>query len=178
MTMNETENEITVTLGKALQDARIHASLTIESVATQLNLGIATVGEIENDLVELITDNKIPVIYLRGYLANYAKLVDLKNLNEFSEYQQLSSKQHKSKDAFSLKKPARSKHYGQKLILILVVLAILSGIGFGIQRLIVSDTHIFESITDLLDFETPKLSTGTVQPIDLHDKITTTDEEE
>jgi cytoskeleton protein RodZ len=181
--MNKTETEIEIetaaSLGKALQNARLQASLTIESVATQLNLGISTVGEIENNLVELITNQQIPIIYLRGYLVNYAKLVNLKNLNEFSEFQQLSSGQYKSKVRFSSQTPIRSsKHYGQKLFLLLIVLTVISGIGFGIQRLVASESHIFETISDLLDFDTPSFSTGTVQPIDLKDKIPTTDAEE
>ena len=182
MTMNktetETETETTVSLGKALQSARLQASLTVESIAMQLNLGISTVDEIENNLAELITDQKIPTIYLRGYLANYAKLVNVSNLHEFSEYQQLASKQHKSKAAFSSQSSAHSKHYGKKLLLLLIFLAVIGGIGLGIQRFIAGDTHIFESITDLLDFETPSLSTGTIQPIDLKDKIPVTDDEE
>ena len=178
-TQTETEIETAISLSKALQNARLQASLTLESVATQLNLGISTVGEIENDLVELITAQKIPTIYLRGYLVNYAKLVNLKNLNEFSEFQQLSSGQHKSKAAFSSQSSVNSsKHYGQKFFLLLIVLTVISGIGFGIQRLVVSDTHIWETISDIFDFDTPSFSTGTVQPIDLKDKIPTTDAEE
>lgn len=81
--------EIIVPLGKALKDARLAAELSIDEVAEQLNLGPSTVSELEDNLENILVIKKYPIIYLRGYLTNYAKLVNLTTLALFVEYQQL-----------------------------------------------------------------------------------------
>ncbi|MFT6987152.1 MAG: cytoskeleton protein RodZ [Psychromonas sp.] len=95
-TINNQEQTATAPLGKALQAARLAASLSIEEVAEQLNLGMKTVRDIEDDLDNTIENRKYAIIYLRGYLVNYAKLVGLDKLNQFIEYQQLSQSEKKA----------------------------------------------------------------------------------
>ena len=90
-TDNNKSPEIVVPLGKALKEARLAASLSIDDVAEKLNLGACTVRDFEEDLSGILETKKYPVIYLRGYLANYAKLVNLNTLELFVEYQQLDS---------------------------------------------------------------------------------------
>ena len=85
---NETP-EVTASLGKALKDARLAESLSVEEVAEQLHLSLSTVRDIEDNLVAIQKEKKYPVIYLRGYLSNYAKLVALDDLDGFDEFQQL-----------------------------------------------------------------------------------------
>jgi len=80
-------------LAQALKDARLSANLSIDEVAEYLNLSHTTVCDIENHLVEIIDTKKYPVIYLRGYLANYAKWVQLSHLEQYAEYQQLAAVQ-------------------------------------------------------------------------------------
>ncbi|GLS89770.1 cytoskeleton protein RodZ [Psychromonas marina] len=89
--------EIIVPLGQALKDARIAASLSVDEVAEQLNFAPSTVRDFEDNLTQILETKKYPVIYLRGYLANYAKLVGLNTLELFVEYQQLASVQKKAK---------------------------------------------------------------------------------
>ncbi|MGJ8582055.1 MAG: helix-turn-helix domain-containing protein [Psychromonas sp.] len=79
-----------MTLEQALKEHRIAANLTIEELAFKLNLKITVINDIENDLEQAIEDKRYPVIYLRGYLANYAKAVQLAEIESFPEYQQLS----------------------------------------------------------------------------------------
>ena len=93
---NETP-EIIVPLGQALKDARLVASLSIDEVAEQLHLSLSTVRDIEDNLNQIHEDKKYPDIYLRGYLANYAKLVGIGTLESYVEYQQLSAIQSKKK---------------------------------------------------------------------------------
>ena len=90
-TMSNQEQTSTAPLGKALQDARLSASLTVKDVAEQLNLAVSTVRDIEGNLDNVIENENYPAIYLRGYIANYAKLVVLDKLEQFPEYQQLSN---------------------------------------------------------------------------------------
>ncbi|MDN2663643.1 helix-turn-helix domain-containing protein [Psychromonas sp. 14N.309.X.WAT.B.A12] len=79
-----------MTLDQALKEHRIAANFSVEELALKLNLKASVVNDIENDLELLIADKRYPVIYLRGYLANYAKAVQLAEIESFSEYQQLS----------------------------------------------------------------------------------------
>lgn len=92
-TMNNDTPKIITPLGLALHNARLKASLSVEQVAKLLNLKESAVRELESDISVLIESGKYAPIYLRGYLANYAKLVALKSLDEFVEYQQLSKPQ-------------------------------------------------------------------------------------
>jgi cytoskeleton protein RodZ len=94
-------HEIIVPLGKALKDARLLASLSVDEVAEKLNLGPSTVHDLEDALDSVLETQKYPVIYLRGYLANYAKLVGLSTLELFVEYQQLGTVQKKAKSISS-----------------------------------------------------------------------------
>lgn len=87
--MNNQEKTIIAPLGQALQDARLVASLSLEEVADKLHLSVTTVRDIEDNLDNCIENKTYPAIYLRGYLANYAKLVALNELDRFIEYQDL-----------------------------------------------------------------------------------------
>lgn len=135
--MNNQEPKIVVPLGQALKDARLVASLSIEEVAEQLNLGVTAVREFEDALDELLISNKYPAIYLRGYLANYGKLVGLGKLNQFAEYQQLSLPCCKNERpmsrplSLSVTKNKKSKPWFSILLMLLVVVAV---VYFMIQR--------------------------------------------
>jgi len=118
--------EIIVPLGQALKDARLAASLTLEEVAEKLNFAPSTVRDFEDNLEQILLTKKYPVIYLRGYLANYAKLVGLNTLELFVEYQQLATTQKTAKklpvsDLIIPQKKKRSK----KLPLFLLLIAII-----------------------------------------------------
>ena len=86
--MPTTEHKMT--LDKALKKHRLAANLSVEEIALKLNLKTTVIEGLENDLAQLIEDEVHPVIYLRGYLANFSKAVRLPNLESFPEYQQLS----------------------------------------------------------------------------------------
>ena len=94
-TMPTTEHDMPttehkMTLDKALKKHRLAANLSVEEIALKLNLKTTVIEGLENDLAQLIEDQVHPVIYLRGYLANFSKAVRLPNLESFPEYQQLS----------------------------------------------------------------------------------------
>lgn len=83
-------NEPKVSLGQALKDCRLVAKLSIESVANSLNLKSTLIRDLEENLDEIIEQETYPKIYLRGYLANYAKEIGLSNIGTFPQFQQLS----------------------------------------------------------------------------------------
>ncbi len=110
-------------LGKSLKEARLVANLSIEESAEQLNLSCSIIREIEDELDEVIASNKYAAIYLRGYLANFAKLVGLEAVAEFSEYQQLI---HPERKTISLQTkamiPPKAKKKPKWMVLVLSVI--------------------------------------------------------
>lgn len=125
---NDTPQNITP-LGLALHNARLKASLSVEQVANLLNLKESAVKELEDDVSALIESGKYAPIYLRGYLVNYAKLVALKSLDEFVEYQQLSKPhaRHSSIRATASMTPAGKKRLMPRwFLLVLVLIAIFA----------------------------------------------------
>ncbi|WP_415230473.1 RodZ domain-containing protein [Psychromonas sp.] len=122
--MNNDTTKIISPLGLALHNARLKASLSVEQVAKLLNLNESAVKELEDDVSALIESGKYVPIYLRGYLANYAKVVALKSLDEFVEYQQLSKNQacHASIRATASMAPAAKKRLIPLWLLVLLLL--------------------------------------------------------
>jgi cytoskeletal protein RodZ len=78
-----------MTLGNALKERRIAANIPIETLALKLNLKATVIENIENNLDKMVEDKHLPIIYLRGYLANYARAVQFPDVESYPEYQQL-----------------------------------------------------------------------------------------
>ena len=152
-TMNNTEEQAnTLSLNKSLQDARLIASLTVDQVADKLHLSASIIHEIEDDLEDLIENKKYPIIYLRGYIANYAKLVKLDKFPEFEEYKLLSVTQKVRKNICPPidVKPTKKRRKWLVLLLIISVLAI--GL-FLIQQFFFSESNFFQSETKTLELK-------------------------
>jgi len=155
-TMNNQEQANTLSLSKSLQDARLKASLTVDEVAEALNLRPSTIIDIEDKLESEIENKKYPLIYLRGYIANYAKLVKLDKVNEFLEYQQLSA----APDiAINLCppidiKPPRKR--GKLLLLLLLVIAAIAVGFFSVQNVFFSETNLVSPETQETGLESKK----------------------
>jgi cytoskeleton protein RodZ len=141
--MNNQENTNTIELGKALQDARLAASLTVDEVAEKLNLAISAIRDIEDNLDLVINNQKYPPVYLRGYIANYAKLVGLDKFEQFPEYQQLSAPQDIAKN---IRPPVKASSAGKrgKWLLFLIILLAVTGLGFfAVQQLFFTSSSEF-----------------------------------
>jgi len=122
--------EIIVPLGQALKDARLTVPLSIDEVAEKLNLSTTAVRDIEENLVQILETKKYPIIYLRGYLANYAKLVGLSTLELFVEYQQLAvvQKSNRALPHSKLIMPHPKKR--SKLLPFTLLAVVIVGAGF------------------------------------------------
>ena len=72
--------------GQILSDARKNMGLTQEDVATRLNFRTKLVDEIENE----VFDTRVPETFNRGYLRNYAKLVNVSQEDVMASYEQLN----------------------------------------------------------------------------------------
>lgn len=140
--MSDQENTNMVTLDKALQEARLKASLSVEEVAIHLNLAISMIRDIEDDLTELIDSHEIPNIYLRGYLVNYAKMVNLENLDQFSEFQMLSSSDSSYTHVQPSVKSINTRSLSKKLLLVFFLFLILSGIAFVIKQVFFNGDNV------------------------------------
>ncbi|KGJ95467.1 RodZ domain-containing protein [Colwellia psychrerythraea] len=73
--------------GTMLSEARKALSLSQEFISSKLNLKVALVKDIEND----IFDPSMPVTFNRGYLANYAKLVGVEVEDILASYDALDA---------------------------------------------------------------------------------------
>lgn len=148
-TMNDQEKKSIAPLGKALQDARLKASLTVEEVAEELNLAMSTIRDIEDQLDNAIEDKRYPSIYLRGYLVNYAKLVALGKLNEFPEYQQLSDTQIHPRNLRPSANLPPVKKRGKRLLLSSVFIAVVCLGFFIVQQVFFSESKtVIENTQD------------------------------
>lgn len=147
---NDTAKIITP-LGLALHNARLKASLSVEQVAKLLNLNESAVRELEGDISVLIENRQYAPIYLRGYLVNYAKLVALKSIDEFAEYQQLSKPQ--ARDS-SIRATASMLPVGKKrliplwFLVFLLLIAILAAVFAKQFGLFFSDESAIKVTTD------------------------------
>jgi len=72
--------------GQILSDARKKAGLTQQEVAEKLNFRLTLVNEIESE----IFDSSLPETFNRGYLRNYAKLVNVSQEDVMASYEQLN----------------------------------------------------------------------------------------
>lgn len=154
--------EIIVPLGQALKDARIAASLSVDEVAEQLNFAPSTVRDFEDNLAQILETKKYPVIYLRGYLSNYAKLVGLNTLELFVEYQQLASVQKKTKKLppSDLIIP-HTKKRSKKLPLFLLFVAVIFVVIYLFQKQLFTSTEQTAPLTESIA-EQPVVQQGNV----------------
>jgi cytoskeleton protein RodZ len=72
--------------GQILSEARKKAGLTQQDVADKLNFRLSLVDEIESERF----DTRLPETFNRGYLRNYAKLVNVSQEDVIVSYQQLN----------------------------------------------------------------------------------------
>lgn len=142
--MNTIDNEspkVVTPLGRALHNARLAAPFSVEEVALQLNLNISTVIDLELELQNTIENKTYAVIYLRGYLSNYARLVGLENLEQYPEYQQLSIPEknnvHLTKMISVSRRPKNRKKF---IVPTVIAVCVLVASGFVIQQFLSSDS--------------------------------------
>ena len=86
--------------GRLLSDARKSKGLSIDQVAEQLNFRKGLVKEIEDDHF----DRSLPSTFNRGYLKNYAKLVDVPEEDVLSSFEMLGVAEKQSTEMQSFSK--------------------------------------------------------------------------
>lgn len=177
-----------MTLGNALKEHRLAANLSIDQLALKLNLKATVIDGIENNLEQMIVDKPYPIIYLRGYLANYSKAVQLRDVESYPEYQQLiqpsKSINTLSNPYILVEKPKPSHKFGWFVLFLFVVGGILvayswNDITAGLFSQDTIDTENIEmrlpEITDDLDAEGAELSDENVTGEESDESINSTD---
>lgn len=128
-----------VRLESALKESRLAANLSIDVIAEKLNLNTSVIRDIEDNLDQIIADEKYSRMYLRGYLANYSKLVGLPLVEAFPQYQQLlSSIRTNNHVIVQPLMQVKSKSTAKVLCLLLLLLMIAAALYYGLTHAVMN----------------------------------------
>ena len=110
--------------GQILSDARKKLKLTKQNVADKLNFRLTLVDEIENELF----NTSVPETFNRGYLRNYAKLVNVSQEDVLISYEQLNVAKTQASELQSFSKGTEKLAENNRIMWIsYFILAILIG---------------------------------------------------
>lgn len=118
-------------LGKEIREQREKAGLTIADVATRIKVSARTLQAIENGAVESLPH----AVYTKGFVRSYAKVVgfDAEDLNSRLEEAFPPESLEGTKTGLGLLvRPASSSGFFKKFIVLVLIIGVLSGIGFGV----------------------------------------------
>lgn len=120
-----TEDMEMVSPGAMLREARSALKLTQEHIATKLNFKLSLVNNLEND----VFDEATPVTFNRGYLVNYAKLVDVDVEDILASYHALDAATIQRSEMLSFsKKTAKQAEHSRVIWLSYLIVAVLIGL--------------------------------------------------
>ncbi len=110
--------------GQMLRDARIALGLTENQVAEQLNLRLSVIKNIESEQF----DAKVPETFMRGYLKNYAKLLNVNYQDIKTSYESLdvANRQGNEMKSFSQSHKTQAENNLLKLISIILVVVLIA----------------------------------------------------
>ena len=110
--------------GQILSDARKKMGLSQDDVALKLNFRTTLVNEIENE----VFDTSMPETFNRGYLRNYAKLVNVSQEDVMASYEQLNVAKTQASELQSFSKGTEKLAESNRIMWIsYLILAILIG---------------------------------------------------
>jgi cytoskeleton protein RodZ len=110
--------------GQILSDARKKMGLSQDDVALKLNFRTTLVNEIENE----VFDTSMPETFNRGYLRNYAKLVNVSQEDVMASYDQLNVAKTQASELQSFSKGTEKLAESNRIMWIsYLILAILIG---------------------------------------------------
>lgn len=110
--------------GQILSDARKKMGLSQDDVAVRLNFRTTLVDEIENE----VFDTSMPETFNRGYLRNYAKLVNVSQEDVMASYEQLNVAKTQASELQSFSKGTEKLAESNRIMWVsYLILAILIG---------------------------------------------------
>jgi len=111
--------------GAMLSEARKALSLSQEFISSKLNLKVSLVEDIEND----IFDPLMPVTFIRGYLANYAKLVGVEVEDILASYDALDAATIQRSEMLSFsKETSKQAEHSRVMWLSYLIVAVFIGL--------------------------------------------------
>ena len=120
-----TEDMEVIGPGKMLAEARKKKSLSQQDVANRLNFRVSLVSDIESEQF----DKSLPETYNRGYLKNYAKLVNISANDVLTSYEKLNIAETQGTEMLSFSKGTEKAAENNLLMWIsYLILAVLVGL--------------------------------------------------
>jgi cytoskeleton protein RodZ len=162
-------------LGKDIREQREKAGLSIDDVATRIKVSARTLQAIENGAVESLPH----AVYTKGFVRSYAMVVgfDVGDLNaRLEEAFPPEGLESTKADMGPLVRPSSSSGFFKKFFLLVLVLGVLSGIGFGVWYVTTKHgTDIWEFVKQPFSAVTtpaPHTAPGYAeQPVDLAEQV-------
>lgn len=115
-----------ISIGEQLRRAREEKGLTIEQIATKLNLTSQVVKALEQDDEAHLPDN----VFTRGYVRSYAKLVQLDATALLVGAKEVGIRENKGIKSVQEMKTSRHGSRGRFWLFAFICLAILVGLGY------------------------------------------------
>lgn len=115
-----------ISLGKKLANLRIQKGLSTEEISRQIHVRIPVIEAIEND-----QPVNVPAVFLKGYIKNYAALVELP-ATEYQAYLDSLEHQRPAQVMKNYSNKEQTKRHGKRLFFVslLIILAIIGAISF------------------------------------------------
>jgi cytoskeleton protein RodZ len=114
-----------VSPGAMLREARKVLSFSQDHIANKLNLKVTLIQNIENDTF----DPSMPVTFNRGYLSNYAKLVDVDIEDVLASYDALDAASVQRSEMLSFsKETSKQAEHSRVMWLSYLIVAVLVGL--------------------------------------------------
>lgn len=123
--------DVKVTYGARLAELRQAENLSKEAIAKRLRIAKSIIADIEEGQIECI-----PVVFLRGYIKSYAKLVDLPQ-KELSDYlNQIEMVNNNLTTIKHYSQTGKGKHHGKRITICIFVLllTLLGSTAFFLWR--------------------------------------------
>lgn len=122
-TLEQDQEQAKLNLGYILVKGREAANISVASLASQLNLDISQLIDLENNQY----DNLGPEIFVKGYIKSYCKLLDLDE-NEVMQSYQSSERNSKEKEMQSFSNRFEKETHDSRLMIVsYIVLSIVLG---------------------------------------------------
>lgn len=158
---NELSDDIEVVgPGSLLREAREHANLSQQDVANKLNFRLTLVQDIENE----IFDNTLPATFNRGYLRNYAKLVQISQSDVLASYELLSDAKRQCAELQSFSKGTEKQaEHNLVMWVTYLILAVLIGatvVWWMQTSSLLSEPTIEAASTNTSQVSTPSATTA------------------
>lgn len=156
MEPTESETKARLTLGEFLKQVREANGLSVEYVADQLKLKVSTVRDLEANQY----DHLGGLVYIKGYLRSYARLLHLNIEDQLQLNGQNKENTAPPNDLFSNNQKEQSSSWPWLLLCVVVAVVILGALYYAKDKLL-STQHHKELVTSA-----PQPTTETVKQID------------